>query len=191
MRLTGGQLRGRKVKACGLGMSSRHGALRATSSRVREAVFNILGQTLEGMVFVDLYSGTGTMGMEAMSRGARKVFFVESDPQRFRVIKETLEGCGCSAKAEMHNRKAVDFIGKLSGAGEVADIFYLDPPYDSDELGVIIPEIAQSGVLSEKGVVLAEHNRNLLLPDRAGALVKGKTYKYGDTMLSLYRESDE
>jgi 16S rRNA (guanine(966)-N(2))-methyltransferase RsmD len=191
MRLTGGQLRGRKVKACGMGSPSSHGALRATSSRVREAVFNIAGQSMEGLVFVDLYAGTGTMGMEAMSRGAERVFFVESDPERYSVLRETLEGCGCSARAEILNMPAVDFIRTFSDTGKIADILYLDPPYDSDELEKMLPLIAQSGVLPETGIVLAEHDRNLSLADEAGELIKRKTYKYGDTMLSLYRVRDE
>jgi 16S rRNA (guanine(966)-N(2))-methyltransferase RsmD len=191
MRLTGGQLRGKKLRACGMGKTSSHGALRATSSRVREAVFSILGQSLEGMVFVDLYAGTGTMGMEAMSRGAEKVFFVEPDPERYRVLKEALEGCGCIAKAEMLNKRAADFIHMLSETGRVADMFYLDPPYGSDELERVLPLIARSGVLTDTAKVLAEHDKSLSLPDETGALVKRKTYKYGDTMLSLYRVGDE
>jgi len=187
MRLTGGQFRGRKVKACGLGRSSAHGALRATSSRVREAVFNITGPSLEGDVFVDLYAGTGTMGMEAMSRGAVKVYFNESDPERYRTLAETLEGCGCSAKAGIFNMKADDFINSMQDKGKVADIFYLDPPYDSHELEMILPLIGKSNVLSDGAVVLAEHRSNIQLPDEPGGLVKSKTYKYGETTLSLYR----
>lgn len=191
MRLTGGQLRGRKVRAGGMGKESNHGALRATSSRVREAVFNILGQSIDGITFVDLYAGTGTMGMEAMSRGAARVFYVESDPSRHRTLMETLEGCGCRSRAEIFNTKAADFVRMMPGKGMTADVIYLDPPYDSDELEDLIPLIGRSGVLSGGAVVLAEHNRKQDLPDEAGGLVKAKTYKYGDTMLSLYRMENE
>jgi len=191
MRLTGGQLRGRKVKACGMGRPSAHGALRATSSRVREAVFNIAGQDMEGKIFVDLYAGTGAMGMEAMSRGAQKVYFVESDPVRYRSIKETLQGCGCGPKAHMLNATAEEFLRLLSQNSERVDIFFLDPPYDSDEIERVLPLIDQSRALAANGIVLAEHRKDRIMPEEAGLLFKSKAYKYGDTMLSLYRIKDE
>ena len=190
MKLTGGHMRGRKVKACGMGVKSGHGALRATSSRVREAVFNIIAPSLDGRVFADLYSGTGTMGMEAMSRGASRVYFVESDTSRYRKLLETLGDCGCVSKAEMFNDMAADFIRDLSAKGGAADVFFLDPPYDSDELDIILPLIGKSGVLSDGAMVLAEHNRRKSLPNTSGRLEKIKTYKYGDTMLTLYMEKN-
>lgn len=187
MRLTGGSFRGRKIKASGMGSTSGHGALRATSSRVREAVFNIIGPAIDGAVFVDLYSGTGTMGMEAMSRGASKVFYVESDPARSRKFSETLDGCGCHARAVIVNKSAIEFLRKMQKEGIEADVFFLDPPYDSDELSVSLPFIAGAHVLAPDGVVLCEHPKGHDMPESEGPLVKQKTYRYGDTMISLYR----
>lgn len=184
-------MRGKKLKACGMGKSSSHGALRATSSRVREAVFNIAGQDMTDMIFVDLYAGTGTMGMEAMSRGARRVIFVESDPQRSRLLRETLDDCGCRAKAEILNITASDFMIFLTETGGRADVFYMDPPYDSDELESVLPLIARSGALNEDGIVLAEHGSSRVLPETVETLIKSKKYKYGDTVISLYRIGHE
>ena len=178
-------MKGRKVAASGMGEPSAHGALRATSSRVRESVFNIVGPSIDDMVFVDLYAGTGTVGMEAMSRGASRVYFIESDIVRWRELLKMLEGCGCQVRAVIRNSTAADFVSK-SLEGDV-DVFFLDPPYDSDELINVLPLIAESASLTDETRVLAEHRSSMTLPDEFGRLYKKKTYKYGDTTLSLYR----
>lgn len=180
-------MKGRKICPTGMGKSSRHGAMRATASRVREAVFNIIGPQIHGSTFLDLYAGTGAIGMEAMSRGASQVTYVEADPERYENLVNMLEGCGCSVKADMVNAKAMDYVKKIARAGGSFDIIYMDPPYDSDELVQAIPLIGQGGVLDSDGILLAEHRKNLELPDETDGLRKAKTYKYGDTMLSLYR----
>ncbi len=190
MKLTGGSMRGRTVKAEGMGTTTAHGALRATSSRVRESVFNIIGPSIDGAIFVDLYSGTGTMGMEAMSRGASKVYYIESDRTRFDKVTTTLDGCGCHAKAVIRNMRAVDFVGQLSDKSSAVDVFFLDPPYESDELALVMPAIGESDVLAEGGVVLCEHDSKLVMPDAFGGLTKARTYKYGDTVITKYIRED-
>lgn len=180
-------MKGRKIRAKGLGSESTHGALRATSSKVRQAVFNILGPEVRDSIFVDLYSGTGAMGMEAMSRGAARVYFVESDRKRANNIEDSLEGCNCHSRAFIKKVKAESFIMEARMDEQVLDLIFLDPPYHCDELASIIPIIGDSGTLGEYSLVLAEHEKQTQMPESSGVLVKHKTYKYGTIYLTLYK----
>lgn len=189
MRVTGGALRGRKISRKGLGGTSPHGALRATSSKVREAIFNIIEPKMEGAVFLDLYAGSGAVGTEAMSRKAAKVFFVEADSGRVAGIEEMLRGCGCRQRAVVLREKALDFLRKAAFENMRFDIVFLDPPYASKELELVLPLLGKGSVLAEDAVVIAEHRKKTVLPDEAGVLRKHKTYRYGDTHLTLYRKA--
>jgi 16S rRNA (guanine(966)-N(2))-methyltransferase RsmD len=163
--------------------------MRPTLSKVREAVFNILMGRVEGEVFVDLYAGTGAIGMDAMSRGAGAVYFVEADRRRAERIKALLEGCGCRPRAHIMPMKAAVFVRKAQREGLRPDIVFLDPPYYSDELDVVLPLLGEEGLLADGGVVMAEHPSRKALPEQIGVLKKKKTYKYGDTSLSLFMVS--
>jgi 16S rRNA (guanine(966)-N(2))-methyltransferase RsmD len=179
VRISAGKLKGRKVKVCSLGED-----LRPTSSKVRESLFNIIGPRIKGTVFVDLYAGTGAVGMEAMSREADTVYFVEADRKRSTLIEETLEGCGCRPKAFIVNMKAGKFIDKARAEGKKFDIVFLDPPYASGEVEPLLEALGEGGCLSEDALVVAEHPSKSELPDEAGVLRKRKTYRYGDTSLT-------
>ncbi|MDA8172595.1 MAG: 16S rRNA (guanine(966)-N(2))-methyltransferase RsmD [Nitrospiraceae bacterium] len=167
-------------------------SVRPTLSKVRQAVFNILAGRTEGSVFVDLYAGTGAIGMEAMSRGAKAVYFIEADKKLAGRLKDLLDGCGCRPKARVLAMKAESFIkksGTQTGEALMADIVFLDPPYASGELEKVLPLLGSPGFLSEDAVVIAEHATKRSLPDETGVLKKKKTYRYGDTSLSLYIKS--
>lgn len=186
MRLSGGALKGRKIKSRSLGVTSRYGVLRATASKVRESVFNIIGPAIRGAVFVDLYAGTGAVGMEALSRGAETVYFVEADRKRARAIEDALEGCGCSSRAIVLNMKAAQFAASPPPALRLMEIVFMDPPYDDGEIPETISAIAQSRAFGAGAVLLVEHATKLRLPVTSGGLTAQKTYKYGDTTLTLY-----
>lgn len=188
MRISGGDFKGRKIKARGLGRESAHGALRATSAKVREAVFNILMGRVEGAKFVDLYAGSGTMGMEAMSRGAGTVYFVESDPRRAEAISKMLEGCGCQGRAKIVNMDAVKFLEKSARAGDAFDIIFMDPPYDSDEFERVMPALAMGRAINDDAVIVAEHGKRQSLPESIGVLKMVKQYRYGDTVITTYKK---
>ncbi len=164
--------------------------MRPTLSKVRQALFNILAPRIEGSVFVDLYAGTGAIGMDAMSRGADAVFFVEADRRLAMELKNLLEGCGCRPKAHIVPVRADEFIRKHArkekDGWRPADIVFLDPPYASDELEKILPLLSTPGFLASGAVVVAEHSKRTGVPEETGILKKKKTYRYGDTSLSLY-----
>jgi len=180
VRIIGGALKGRSF-----GVSKRSG-LRPTSSKVREAIFDILGPKIEGSVFIDLYAGTGAVGMEAMSRGAKKVYFVESDRRTSDELENLLEGCGCRAVAEIVRKKAVQFIRYAKETGLKADIVFLDPPYYTGQLDEALKELSDGVMIEQEGIILAEHHSKKALPEEIGILGLKKTYKYGDSSLSLY-----
>jgi 16S rRNA (guanine(966)-N(2))-methyltransferase RsmD len=186
VKVSAGALKGRKICRRAIGTTSRHGVLRATSSKVRESIFNILGDRVKDSIFVDLYAGTGAVGTEAMSRGAEKVYFVEADKKRAEVIEDLLSGCGCRGRAVIVKSTAESFIKKKLAKKESFDIIFLDPPYGSDELENILPLLGKCDTLAENAIVMAEHSSKVGLPDEPGSLRKKKTYRYGDTALTLY-----
>lgn len=162
--------------------------MRPTASKVRESVFNILRDRVQGAVFIDLYAGTGAVGMEAMAQGAGAVYFIESDARRARVLREALEECGCRCKVNVIASKAAQFIKRFEQGGVKADLVFLDPPYYSGEMETMLRLLSGGGMLAEGAVVLAEHHTKRPLPWSAGLLKTVKTYRYGDTTLTLMRK---
>lgn len=189
MKVTAGDMKGRRVSTRLVGKASTFGSLRATGAKVRQAIFNILGPSISGASFLDLYSGTGVVGMEAMSRGATQVMFVEADPGRAERIHDLLCDCGCKLKSVILNQKAQAFVRDAQRQGRKFDVVFLDPPYHTDELSVILPILAEVDLLAPEGVLLVEHIKKAVLPEELGPLVKRKSYSYGDTMLTLYRRA--
>jgi 16S rRNA (guanine966-N2)-methyltransferase len=181
MRVSAGKLKGRKITVGKAGTG-----LRPTSSKVRESLFNILRDRVEDALFVDLYAGTGAVGAEAMSRQARTVFFVDSDRKRAERIEYLIEGCGCRARAVIVKSPALDFLRKSALEGRKFDVVFLDPPYHTGEMDIVLPALAEGDVLGPDAVVVAEHLSKKTLPDEVGVLVKKRSYRYGDTTLTLY-----
>ncbi|MDI6728614.1 MAG: 16S rRNA (guanine(966)-N(2))-methyltransferase RsmD [Thermodesulfovibrionales bacterium] len=189
MRISGGIAKGRRV---GLRKAfvkkGEEDELRPTSAKVRQAIFNILGDRIINAVFLDLYAGTGAVGIEALSRGAGKVFFVDDNSLRISIIKELIGKFGFKDRAEVVKDRASNFIKKSES---VFDIIFVDPPYASGELDMVLPLIDERGILGDNGVVIAEHSSKKKLLSEIGSLRLIKTYKYGDTSLTLYRKEKE
>ena len=189
MRISGGIAKGRRTAPQKILRKTAAGErLRPTSAKVREAVFDILRDKIEGASFLDLYAGTGTMGLEALSRGAQKSFFVEPDDFRFRTMKKSIDEFGFPDRAYVMKGRADEFVKRHSGEEKV-DIIFIDPPYQSDEVDIILPLIGQTDILSESGTVIVEHFFKRKMPENAGKLMFVKNYRYGDTMLTFYRKS--
>jgi 16S rRNA (guanine(966)-N(2))-methyltransferase RsmD len=189
MRISAGHLKGRKINFKKTQKAAKKEcALRPTSSKVRESVFNIIGSLIVDAKFIDLYAGTGAVGIEAMSRGANMVFFVEPDRKRAELIKDMLKDCGCFERAEIIKSKAADFIKKAERDNSKFDIIFLDPPYHGGEIGAALSLLAEGTLLNDDGIIIAEHASKKKLPDEIGRLAKRKDYKYGDTMLTLFRK---
>jgi len=176
MRITGGIGRGRRLKAPA---GSR---VRPTSDKVKQALFNILGERVADASFLDLYAGAGGIGLEALSRGAKQAVFVDVSRDSLDSIRHNVELLGFGERAQVVLAKADAFLKKLPGP---YDIIFLDPPY-VDELLPLLELIAQEGILAQDAVVVAEHFKKQPSPGRAGGLTLYREAKYGDTVLAFY-----
>lgn len=182
MRVIAGKFRSRRLKGPGALK------IRPTSDRLRETLFNVLGPTVEGSYFFDLYAGTGAIGIEAISRGAREVIFVESHPKTARLIRENLAGLDVNGGAEILDVSALQGLEKLARRHLLADFIFLDPPYNtSDEYTKTLEFLDASHLLAPEGLVIAEHVRKLELPERFLRLERTRFLEQGDAALSFYR----
>lgn len=182
MKVSSGILKGRKIK-----FTPSDKQLRPTSSKVKEAIFDILRQKIDGARFLDLYAGTGAVGFEALSRSASEVSFVEANKKYINNIKLLLEKSGFMGKANVVTKKTLLFIEWAERNHVDFDIIFLDPPYHTDEIVHALIAIGESHILRQDGIVIAEHFTKRKLPEQFGRLQKSKDYTYGDTVLSLYK----
>jgi 16S rRNA (guanine966-N2)-methyltransferase len=176
MRVTGGTGRGRRLKAPA---GSR---VRPTSDKVKQALFNILGERIAGASFLDLFAGAGGIGIEALSRGAGRVVFVDASRASLTVVKHNIEQTGFEELSQAVLSKVESFLRKPSGS---YDIVFLDPPY-ADELKPLLELIAGAGILKPDSIVIAEHFKKQSSPASAGGLTLYREAKYGDTVLAFY-----
>ncbi len=177
MRLTGGLDRGRRL------FVPRGSRTRPTASRVREAIFNILGPP-PGPV-LDLYAGSGALGLEALSRGAPAAVFVERDGNALSALRRNLREAGVEGRARVFAGDVRSALRKLAGGDERFSWVFLDPPYAKDTAGVLA---ALSGaLLTSCAVVIVEHDGRHPPPDSVGCLFLTDRREYGDTELSFYR----
>ncbi len=177
MRVTGGTGRGQRLK---VPPGSR---VRPTSNKVKQALFNILGNALVDASFLDLCAGAGGIGIEALSRGAGNVVFVDSSRESLTAVRNNIEQTGLGERAHIVFAKAESYLKRPL---ENFDIIFLDPPYAQD-LQPLLELIAGSGVVKADGIVVAEHFRKQPSPEKAGALVRYREARYGDTVLAFYK----
>jgi 16S rRNA (guanine966-N2)-methyltransferase len=183
MRITGGVYRSRSLRA------PRGDATRPTSDRVREALFAILGsqRTLEGCAVLDLYAGTGALGFEALSRGARAATFVESARAAIAVIHANAGALRLEARARVVP-VTVERCGDALGPEAPFDLVFADPPYAMVESGAVtaaLERLVGRGVLAEGGILVLEHGKAAAPPSLAGLAI-GEARRYGDTALAFY-----
>jgi len=179
MRITGGIGRGRTLRV------PAGSKVRPTSDKVKQALFNILGGKVPGAVFLDLFAGAGGIGIEALSRGAERVVFVDGSRESLQVVRQNIEQAGFGERTEAVLSKAEAFLRKGSGP---YDIVFLDPPY-AMEMQPLLQRVAGSGLLKPDAVVIAEHFKKQASPQTAGALALYRESKYGDTVLAFYAMS--
>ena len=157
--------------------------MRPTSDKVKQALFNILGEQVEAAVFLDLFAGAGGIGIEALSRGAARAVFVDDSRDSLGVIKQNLEQTGFSDRAEVVFSKAEAFLKKTSGPFDIA---FLDPPY-AEEMQPMLERLAGAGIMKPDSIVIAEHFKKQPSPESAGTLTLYREAQYGDTVLAFYK----
>ena len=152
---------------------------RPTPDRLRETLFNILAPQIADSVFLDAYAGTGAVGIEALSRGARRAIFVDRARGAAEIIRENLRTLGIESRAEVFTGKALNILERLT-----ADIVFLDPPYERE---LEYPAALQLlGTKESAAIVIAQHHAKLALDDGYGRLRKVRAVKQGDNVLSFY-----
>lgn len=182
MRVIGGTYRSRRLRS----LPGR--ATRPTSDRLRETLFNVVRGSMEGSVWLDLYAGTGAVGIEALSRGARKVYFAESSKDAAAVIRANLSELGVKSGYELLERDVVTALRKLEAEGITCDFCFLDPPYREEKAyGDVLDFLSRSELMTEKSVVIAEHDKHFDPGDGFSALRRYRVLKQGDAVLSFYR----
>ncbi len=181
MRITGGQARGRRIET-GKGFQ-----IRPTSDRVREAVFNLLGQDLSDLSVLDLFAGTGSLAIESLSRGASHAVLVDKSQQSINLIRKNLRQTGFENQGIVLQEDLTSGLPRSRGiAGEQFGIVFLDPPYQDDLIPDLLEQIALKGCVIPGARAVAETGKNRKLPPAVGDFTIIKARTYGDTRISIY-----
>lgn len=182
MRVITGSARGCRLKELE-GMETR-----PTTDRVKEGLFNIIQFDIEGRRVLDLFAGTGQLGIECLSRGAVSAVFVDRRADAVKLIRENLKATRLSEKARVVPGDSMEFLTALR---ERFDLIFLDPPYEAGLLEPALAHIARFDILSPHGIIVAEHPAGRTLPALAAPYRLHKTYRYGKIALSVYRRSGD
>ena len=185
MRVIAGKYKGRKLN------SPDDYSVRPTTDKVKEAMFSILTNELYGARVLDLFAGTGGLGIEALSRGAEYCLFADSSRRSLEILRSNLEHCKVAEeiriKAGDYRKVLKNLTGRIEeGLEEPFDIILLDPPYDGGFMDEIFALISEGGLLADEGTIVAEHRKEEDLPEEFHGFVKVKERRYGVVKLSIY-----
>ena len=173
-------------KARGISLKTPDGmATRPTADRVKEAMFSIIHFDLPGAKVLDLFGGTGQLGIEALSRGAAEAVFVDAAEKSCALIRENLKRCKMEAEGKVIR---ADYMDYLSRSRESFDIILLDPPYAEVFLENAIKKISEIDILKSGGIIVAERPVGKEIPGEFPGFTRSKDYKYGTVLLTLYRK---
>lgn len=179
MRVITGTARGKRL-------ITREGeAVRPTPERVKEALFSIIQFEIEGRRVLDLFAGSGQLGIEALSRGAREAVFVDASRESVDVVRKNVESCGFEDCAKIEN---MDFAAFLMRSEKPFDLAFLDPPYRTGLLQRALPLVASK--MNAGGTIICENPEDEELPEQFGEFVRMKQYRYGKIYLTVYRRKD-
>jgi 16S rRNA (guanine(966)-N(2))-methyltransferase RsmD len=162
--------------------------VRPTADRVKESLFQVIGPFFDGGWVLDLFAGTGSLGLEALSRGADRAIFIDQSRTSCEVVRINAEAARLADRVEIYRRDARAALKVLRERGQRFHFIFLDPPYQKKLLLPVLGQIAEAGLLVDQGVVAAEHPADLELPPVIDPLVKTRVLSYGDTAISLYHQ---
>ena len=181
VRILGGESRGRKL------LGPKGLRFRPTTGRVKESIFSYLIHEVEGSRFLDLFSGTGSLGLEALSRGAKEIYFIEKSRYSLDLLSRNIELCGYSQKARVFKGDVFGVVQKLGRMEEKFEIILADPPFKQNFRSNILSVISQSGVLTVEGLLVIEHEAH---DEDNGQhdLIQIKQKKFGASVVSIYQK---
>jgi len=182
MRIISGTYRGLHLATL------KGGNLRPTSDQMRETLFDVLGPKVEGAAFLDAYAGSGAVGIEALSRGASDVIFIEHHRPAQRLILRNLKALGISSGYYLVRSTVATGLERLEQEGSKFNFVFLDPPYNEiAEYHHVLRLLGRSRLLDSESLVIAEHARHCLLEEAYGRLRRHRLIRHGDAQLGLYR----
>lgn len=181
MRITGGALRGKRL--CPL----RGLRIRPTTDYLRESIFNILAGGVEGKVVLDLFAGTGSLGIEALSRGAAAAVFVDKAPQAIRSLTRNIDACCLEGRSTILKRDILWGLRFLRSIGHAFDLVFIDPPYDKGFAERTVRLLDRSECTSDEASIVIEHSMREVLPEKVARFIISDQRHYGKTLVSFYR----
>jgi 16S rRNA (guanine(966)-N(2))-methyltransferase RsmD len=185
MRVIAGTARGRTLKAVP-GTTTR-----PTTDKVKEAIFSMIGPYFDGGRALDLFAGTGGLGIEAISRGIDKAVFIDADRKAIETIQANLATVKFSDQAAVFRNDSLRAVKKLGEKREAFDLVFLDPPYVIQTMHEVIAELQELGLVHADSVIVVEHDAALTYPEQIGAFTCTRRATYGDTAISIYRNTEE
>ena len=183
MRIIAGTARGRRL------LPAKSAAIRPTADRVRESIFNVLGQNLDGEDVLDLFAGTGALALEALSRGARSAVLVDSDRGAIRLCKGNAEALGFGDRTRIIAAPVARALKLLQREGAGFDLIFADPPYAARAVLQTLGAIEAASLCRPGGRVCIEHDKRETAPESGGLLSRIDQRRFGDTVVSIYRVS--
>lgn len=180
MKIIAGQAKGRKLKT----LEGRK--IRPTSGRVKEALFNILSTIVVGKEILDLFAGTGSLGLEALSRGASGATFVDKDKDAFKILCSNIKLLEFEERSKTFFMDAFRAVKKFGREKKKYDIIFIDPPYGNNLYEKILIGLIDEEIVSKDGMIIVEHPSSKKLKDNYKCFIKVKSQKYGNTLISIY-----
>jgi 16S rRNA (guanine966-N2)-methyltransferase len=181
LRVVAGIVKGHKLKTV-KGMKTR-----PTSDMVKEALFNIIAGYVKEAEVLDIFAGTGSLGIEALSRGAKSAVFIDTDREAISVIRQNLESTRLANKAEIIKGDAFSVLDRLGSAQRKFDIILLDPPYHKNFVNETLKIVQKHGIIKPDGIIAVERDEHDSVNEAFGTLKLVRDQKYGGTVLSFYR----
>jgi len=180
MRVTGGALKGRRL------LAPKGAEIRPMRDQVRAALFNVLGDLVRGSRFLDLFAGTGSVGIEALSRGAEHAVFVDRDPQAIKLIKENLENLDLVGRATVRREDVFVALERLHRQGRKFDLVFIGPPYGKNLAHQTLKRLSELDLLTQEAVVITEIFKKEAVESCYGPLCLFDERLYGDNRIKLY-----
>jgi len=183
MRVISGQFKGRRLT------SLPGQEIRPTIARLKESFFNIVQSRIRGSRFLDLCAGSGSMGIEALSREASEVVFLEQSRKAIGVLQKNLTQCRIKAGFKIVHGDLFKELPKMTTSDEPFDIIFFDPPYFQDLYETALELVSTTHILATDGILAADHFKKTTIPDRAGELIRTRMVRHGDAILSFYERA--
>lgn len=182
MRVVAGERKGMPLKAVD-GTTTR-----PTTDKVKESIFSMIGPFFDGGIVVDLFAGSGGLGIEALSRGADRAIFVEKDGKAYGVLKENIKKCRYEDVSEVYRNDAVRAVKALLKRDIKIDYLFLDPPYHKTDYYQLVQTLVEANKLTDDAIILCEHAKDVELPNSYGDFQLVRQENYSSTIISIYRK---